>query len=316
MATSEEQEPKRTYRGNCHCAAFVYEFETPEIKSLSECNCSVCVKKGALWITPARDNFRVVKGAESELSSYKFGSGQMIHKFCGTCGSAIMVDFPNGPPYMKMALNVRRQTVFSVPWRTLASGLTRVQARSIQDLDIDGLEKRPVNGASWGSKYEPPAHKGPNPTAKVEGGKLYTGGCHCGAVTVAVTSKPIDETYEDTVVVCNCSICVRNAYVWLKPSADQVVLSGDDSNIGRYTFSHRILAKTFCKTCGVPLTNQYNPLTEEERNALAKDARQWHDWSKDKHPVNARVLNGVDLKSLKVHHADGKTEFQPGYVNP
>ncbi|KAK1965142.1 glutathione-dependent formaldehyde-activating enzyme [Colletotrichum sublineola] len=294
MATSEVQEPKRTYRGNCHCAAFVYEVDTHEIKSLSQCNCSICVKRGALWITPAHENFRVVKGAESELSSYKFGSGQMIHKFCGNCGTAIMVDFPNGPPHMKMALN----------------------ARSIQDLDIVGLEKIPVNGASWGSKYEVPAHKGPNPTAEIEGGKLYTGGCHCGAVTVAVMSKPIDETYEDSIIECNCSICVRNAYIWVKPGADQVVLSGDDNSIGRYTFSHRILAKTFCKTCGVPLTSQHNPLTEEERNALAEDVRYWHDWSKDKHPVNARALDGVDLKSLKVHHVDGKTEFQPGYVNP
>ncbi|OHW91626.1 glutathione-dependent formaldehyde-activating enzyme [Colletotrichum incanum] len=294
MASSKEQELQRTYRGNCHCAAFVYELDLPEINTVSECNCSICTKKGSLWVTPARDNFRMVKGAESELSSYKFGSEQMIHKFCGKCGTAIMVDFPNGPPHMKMALNVR----------------------SIQDLDIVGLERKPFDGAGWGSKYEPPAHKGPNPTAEVEGGKLYTGSCHCGAVTVAVISKLIDETYEDTIIECNCSICERNGYVWLKPNVDQVVLSGDNDKIGRYTFSHRILAKTFCKTCGVPLTNQFNPLTEEEQNALTENARYWHNWSKDKHPVNARVLNGVDLKSLKILHVDGKTEYQPAYVNP
>ncbi|KDN65131.1 putative glutathione-dependent formaldehyde-activating enzyme [Colletotrichum sublineola] len=280
MATSEVQEPKRTYRGNCHCAAFVYEVDTHEIKSLSQCNCSICVKRGALWITPAHENFRVVKGAESELSSYKFGSGQMIHKVMPFAHLDVLIRLNHQPGFH--------------PADILSS----------------------VNGASWGSKYEVPAHKGPNPTAEIEGGKLYTGGCHCGAVTVAVMSKPIDETYEDSIIECNCSICVRNAYIWVKPGADQVVLSGDDNSIGRYTFSHRILAKTFCKTCGVPLTSQHNPLTEEERNALAEDVRYWHDWSKDKHPVNARALDGVDLKSLKVHHVDGKTEFQPGYVNP
>ncbi|GKT59253.1 glutathione-dependent formaldehyde-activating enzyme [Colletotrichum tofieldiae] len=288
MTASKEQEPKRTYRGNCHCAAFVYEFDLPEIKTVGECNCSICTKKGSLWVIPARDNFRVVKGAESELSSYKFGTEQMIHKFCGNCGTAIMVDAPDGPPYM-MVLN----------------------ARSIQDLDIVGLERKPFNGAAMGSKYEPPAHKGPNPAAEVEGASSIL-----GAAIAARSRKPIDETYEDTLIECNCSICERNAYIWLKPNVDQVVLSGDDDKIGRYTFSHRILAKTFCKTCGVPLTNQCNPLTEEERNALAEDARYWHNWSKDKHPVNARVLNGVDLKSLKTLYVDGKTEHQPAYVNP
>ncbi|GKT48667.1 centromere protein V [Colletotrichum spaethianum] len=305
MTELKEQESNRTYRGNCHCAAFVYEVDLPEIKTVSECNCSICTKKGTLWVMPAPEKFRVVKGAEKDLSSYKFGSEQMIHKFCGNCGTAIMVDFPNGPPNMKIALNVR----------------------SIQDLDTLKLERKPFNGASYGAQYEPPAHRGPRPTAKIEGGKLYNGSCHCGAVTVAVISKPIDETYEDTIIDCNCSICERvsrypdrvhahNAYIWVKPDADQLVLSGEDDNIGRYTFSHRILAKTFCKTCGVPLTNQFNPLTEEEYNALTEKAQFWHKWSKDKHPVNVRVLHGVDLKSLKIHHVDGKTEHQPGYVNP
>jgi hypothetical protein len=57
--------------------------------------------------------------------------------------------------------------------------------------------------------YEPPAHKGDLPEAEVEGGKVHTGSCHCGKVTVAVKSKPIDETFGDLVNTCNCSICER-----------------------------------------------------------------------------------------------------------
>ncbi|WYZ45269.1 hypothetical protein EsH8_VIII_000585 [Colletotrichum jinshuiense] len=289
------EEPKRTYRGNCHCAAFVYEVDLPEIKSVSECNCSICAKKGTLWVVPKnRDAFRVVKGAESELTSYNFASGQMTHKFCGNCGTAIMVDFPNGPPDLKVVLN----------------------ARSIQDLDILGLEKKPFDGAGYGAKYEHPVHKGPNPTSDVEGGKLYTGGCHCGACTVALVSKPVDETYEEMVIECNCSICERNGYVWVYPDASQVVLTGDDDKIGRYIFGNRITAKIFCKTCGIPLTNMHNPMTEEEHNALPEPAQYWHDRSKEKHPVNLRVLNGVDLKCLKTRQLDGKNEHHPRYVNP
>ncbi|GJC94115.1 glutathione-dependent formaldehyde-activating enzyme [Colletotrichum higginsianum] len=272
MSAFNEQDPKRTYRGNCHCAAFVYEVELPEIKRAGECNCSVCAKKAALWASSAREDFRVVKGAESELSNYNFGSGQLTHKFCGNCGTAIMVDFPNGPPGMKMALNVR----------------------SIQDLDIAGLERKPFDGASLGPKYEPPVHQGPNPTAEVEGASSTQG------VATAAPSRWRSS----------------NGYIWLYLDIDQVVLSGDDDSIGRYAFSHRILSKTFCKICGVPLTNQYNPLTEEERSMLTEDARHWHNVFREKHPVNARVLNGVDWKTLKTQHSDGKTQFQPGYVNP
>ncbi len=43
----------------------------------------------------------------------------------------------------------------------------------------------------------------------------YTGGCHCGAVRFEVTGK-IEE-----VVVCNCSICAKTAYLhWeVEPAA-------------------------------------------------------------------------------------------------
>ncbi|OLN88316.1 Centromere protein V 1 [Colletotrichum chlorophyti] len=293
MAVSEE--PKRTYRGNCHCTAFVYEVQLPEIKGASECNCSICVKKGTLWVIPSsRDDFRVVRGAESDLTSYNFGTGQKTHKFCGNCGTAIMVDAPNGPPGMKMVVN----------------------ARSIQGLEIFGMARKPFDGAAFGAKYVPRPHKGPNPTAAVEDGKLYTGGCHCGAVTVAVVSKPIDETYSDVLIECNCSICERNGYVWAYFNADQVVLAGDDKNVGRYLFANHIVAKTFCKTCGVPLTNMHNPLTEEERKVLPDSARVWHERSKKLHPVNVKILNGVDFKSLRTQKLHGSAEHQPAYVNP
>ncbi|KAJ3944380.1 uncharacterized protein N0V96_005910 [Colletotrichum fioriniae] len=289
MTTTTTEEPKQTYRGNCHCKTFVYEVQLPEIKSVSACNCSLCSRKGTLWVIPQRDDLRFVKGAEDDLSTYNFGPGQITHKFCGNCATPILADSPNG-----IVLNVR----------------------SIQDLDIFGMEKKTYDGASYGAKYEPHTHKGPGPTAEVEGGKLYTGSCHCGALTVAVVSKPIDETYEDGVVECNCSICERNGYVWVYPNTDQVVLTGDDDKIGRYIFGHHILAKTFCKNCGVPITNQFNPLSEEEQSNLVELAQYWYERSKTRHPVNARVLDGVNVKSLKVAQIDGKTEHQPGYVNP
>jgi hypothetical protein len=60
-----------------------------------------------------------------------------------------------------------------------------------------------------GDPYVIPEHKGARPSAEVEGGQTYNGSCHCGAVTLHVNSKPIDDTYEGLIVECNCSVCER-----------------------------------------------------------------------------------------------------------
>lgn len=82
MATTETQAPLRTYRGNFHCGAYVYEARLGELTSVSECNCSICHKKGYLWVYAGGGDgdFAVVKGADEDLTSYTFGSGKMSHK--------------------------------------------------------------------------------------------------------------------------------------------------------------------------------------------------------------------------------------------
>lgn len=47
------------------------------------------------------------------------------------------------------------------------------------------------------------------PTAVIEGGQTYTGSCHCGALTVAIVSKPLENNPDVRLVECNCSICER-----------------------------------------------------------------------------------------------------------
>ena len=54
-----------------------------------------------------------------------------------------------------------------------------------------------------------PVFAGPEPSAVVEGGKVYTGSCHCGAVTAAVKVEPLDDTYPGPILECTCSICQR-----------------------------------------------------------------------------------------------------------
>lgn len=73
-------QPLKTYRGNCHCAAFVFEFKAPEITEAYECNCSICRKKGYLLVIPAEDSFGVVEGSEDQLTTYSYGEGKYEHK--------------------------------------------------------------------------------------------------------------------------------------------------------------------------------------------------------------------------------------------
>jgi hypothetical protein len=72
--------------GGCHCRRVRFEvYAEPERGS--ECNCSICAKKGFLhWIVP-RDRFRLLT-SPAEISTYRFNTGIAQHHFCRTCGIA------------------------------------------------------------------------------------------------------------------------------------------------------------------------------------------------------------------------------------
>jgi len=72
------------YKGGCHCGAVRFEVQT-KLNRTSECNCSVCTKKGALHHRVPPEHFRLLKGEES-LSLYQFGTKTAKHWFCRHCG--------------------------------------------------------------------------------------------------------------------------------------------------------------------------------------------------------------------------------------
>lgn len=57
--------------------------------------------------------------------------------------------------------------------------------------------------------YEPPEYPGPEPVVQFDGSKLYTGSCHCGAVTLALKCKALWKHTSEKIVECDCSSCVR-----------------------------------------------------------------------------------------------------------
>lgn len=81
MAEAQDRPNRRTYQGSCHCGAFAYEIDLPELKTVIDCDCSFCSRKGNLYVlTSEDDNFRIVKGSEEGLTSYTFGPRNKIHK--------------------------------------------------------------------------------------------------------------------------------------------------------------------------------------------------------------------------------------------
>lgn len=73
-----------TFTGGCHCGAVQYRVTVRNWR-LSECNCSLCTKKGYLHVIVPKEDFELLKG-EDALSTYEFNTRTAKHHFCKTCG--------------------------------------------------------------------------------------------------------------------------------------------------------------------------------------------------------------------------------------
>jgi hypothetical protein len=74
------------YRGGCHCGRVAYEVSGP-IEQISQCNCSICAKKGYLHWIVSRERFRLLT-PPAQLATYTFNTGVAKHSFCPVCGVA------------------------------------------------------------------------------------------------------------------------------------------------------------------------------------------------------------------------------------
>jgi len=79
--------PVRSYEGQCHCKAIRFRFRSEDITEGRRCNCSICVRKGA--VMSARyyqpNEFELIAG-QDQLSNYRWGDKMVNHYFCKRCG--------------------------------------------------------------------------------------------------------------------------------------------------------------------------------------------------------------------------------------
>ena len=111
------------YRGGCHCGRVTFEV-SGVLDEISECNCSICTKKGYLhWIVP-QESFRLLTGEDS-LRTYSFNTGVAKHHFCSTCGVAPFY-IPRSDPE-KIDVN----------------------ARCLEGVDLATVGRRHFDGRNW-----------------------------------------------------------------------------------------------------------------------------------------------------------------------
>ena len=108
----------------------------------------------------------------------------------------------------------------------------------------------------------------------------YTGGCHCGAIRFAVEGE-ISELVE-----CNCSICLKTAYLHWEVAPEVFTLETGEDAIRNYQFGTQTSHNYFCAVCGI------SPFRRSRSAPESVD-------------VNARCLDGVSLAGIPVVPFDG-----------
>jgi hypothetical protein len=73
-----------TLSGGCHCGRVRFRVAA-DLSRVTDCNCSICSKKGFLHLIVPRDQFELISGADA-LTTYRFNTGVAQHTFCATCG--------------------------------------------------------------------------------------------------------------------------------------------------------------------------------------------------------------------------------------
>ncbi len=116
----------QTYQGGCHCGRVRFEIEA-DLSRASECNCSICSKKGYLHHLVPPERFRLLSGAE-DSTTYQFGTSVARHQFCRHCGVASFYR-PRVDP-SKYMINVR----------------------CIEGIDVAQIKIEKFDGRSWESK--------------------------------------------------------------------------------------------------------------------------------------------------------------------
>lgn len=112
-----------TYEGGCHCGRVRFRVRG-DLATTTDCNCSICTKKGFLHLVVPKDQFELLGGGD-DVTTYTFNTGVARHTFCRHCG----------------------MHSFYVP-RSLPDGVS-VNVRCLDDVDLATIRPVPFDGRHW-----------------------------------------------------------------------------------------------------------------------------------------------------------------------
>ena len=70
----------------CHCGLIEIEVNIKKnFEDLYRCNCSMCIRKGAIIAIVDKKDLKVIKGMD-KLTCYQFKTNVAKHYFCSNCG--------------------------------------------------------------------------------------------------------------------------------------------------------------------------------------------------------------------------------------
>jgi hypothetical protein len=113
----------QTVQGGCHCGRVRFRV-TADLDKVSDCNCTMCTKKGILHLIVPREQFELISGKD-DLTTYQFNTGTAKHTFCKVCGIHPFY-VPRSDPD-KIDVNVR----------------------CLDDVDLSTISAKPFDGRNW-----------------------------------------------------------------------------------------------------------------------------------------------------------------------
>ncbi len=114
--------------GSCHCKATTFEVSAAP-QNVTQCTCSFCSKRGALWAYYTPDQF-TLKTVMKNVATYRWGSKTIKHHFCPVCGCGTFTETPD----------------WSTGEPNFDNPKISVNARLFDDFDLDNVEVVVIDG--------------------------------------------------------------------------------------------------------------------------------------------------------------------------
>lgn len=120
--------------------------------------------------------------------------------------------------------------------------------------------------------------------------KVYTGGCHCGAVRFECRLDPAEGTSR-----CNCSVCAKGRFWKAIARQDDFRILQGEGELCDYRFGSGTIHHLFCRHCGI------KPFGRGNLEALGGTF----------HAVNIACLDGTapqEMAAGPIRYEDGRRE--------